>query len=126
MTAAVAALAASVTMATSAYADPPPGPLVPDPQGPGCDAFKAAVPNFKALASQPVGTVLASIPDISTFNAAISGQLNPAVNVVGVLNNGPYVVFAPSNAAFAKLPPDQLVDLKTNTPALFDLDYYHV
>jgi len=121
--AAAAALTASVTLANSAYADPA---LIPDPQGPGCDAFKASVPNFKQLSDQPVGTVLASIPDISTFNSAISGQLNPAVNVVGVLNNGPYVVFAPNNAAFAKLPPDQLEALKTDTRALFDLDYYHV
>ena len=57
---------------------------IPDPQGPGCDAFKQALPGFKNLATQPVGTALASIPDISTFDSAISGQLNPAVNIVGV------------------------------------------
>ncbi len=128
--AAIAAIAASVPVATTAYADPPPEPTpvadVPDPQGPGCDAFKEGLPNFKSLASVPVGTVLASIPDISTFNSAVSGQLNPTVNVVGVLNNGPYVVFAPSNEAFAKLPPEQFDALKANPAALFDLVYYHV
>lgn len=126
--AAAAAVAMSVAVATTAYADPEPSaPIgVPDPQGPGCDAFKTALPNFKNFANEPVGNVLASIPDISTFNQAISGQLNPAVNVVGVLNNGPYVVFAPSNEAFAKLPPGQLEALKNDPKALMDMDYYHV
>ena len=85
-TAAVAAIAMSLPLAITAYADPPPEPTpvaeIPDPQGPGCDAFKQALPTFKNLAKEPVGTTLASIPDLGTFNSAISGQLNPAVNIV--------------------------------------------
>ena len=127
--AAIAAIALSLPLAITAYAEPPAEPTpvaeIPDPQGPGCDAFKQQLPTFKSLASQPLGTALASIPDISTFNAAISGQLNPAVNIVPVLNNGPYVVFAPTNEAFAKLPPEQLDALKADPAALTDLDYYH-
>ena len=104
----IAAIVASVpfaintTFATNAYADPPAetSTPVPDPQGPGCDAFKTALPNWKDLATQPVGKALASIPDVSTFNALVSGAANPAVNIVPVLENGPYVVFAPSNEAF--------------------------
>jgi uncharacterized surface protein with fasciclin (FAS1) repeats len=125
----IAAIATSLPLAINAYADPPePIPVaeIPDPQGPGCDAFKQQLPTFKNLASQPVGTALASIPDISTFNSAISGQLNPAVNIVPVLDNGPYVVFAPTNEAFAKLPPERLEALKTDVAALSSLDYYHV
>lgn len=125
----IAAIAASLPLSVTASADPPSEPTpvadVPDPQGPGCDAFKAAVPNFKTLAAEPVGTVLASIPEISTFNSAVSGQLNPEVNIVDVLNNGPYVVFAPDNEAFAKLPPEQLDALKSDRAALLDLVYYH-
>lgn len=129
-TAGVAAIALSLPLAITAYADPPPEPTsvndIPDPQGPGCDAFKKELPAFKSLASEPIGTALASIPMISTFNAAISGQLNPAVNIVPVLNNGPYVVFAPTNDAFAALPPEQLDALKADPAALTSLDYYHV
>jgi uncharacterized surface protein with fasciclin (FAS1) repeats len=130
VTAALTAIALSIPTAINAYADPPPEPKstndqVPDPQGSGCDAFKKALPTWKNLASQPVGTVLASIPDLSTFNSAISGQLNPAVNVVPVLNNGPYVVFAPTNEAFAELPQEQLDVLKTDSRQLSDLVYYH-
>jgi uncharacterized surface protein with fasciclin (FAS1) repeats len=125
----VAAIVASLPLAISAYAAPPePTPVaqIPDPQGPGCGAFKSALPNWKGLASQPIGDVLASIPDISTFNALVSGQANPAVNIVPVLDNGPYVVFAPSNDAFAALPPGQLDAIKADPAALTTLDYYHV
>jgi uncharacterized surface protein with fasciclin (FAS1) repeats len=45
--------------------------------------------------------------------------------VIPVLENGPYVVFAPTNAAMAELPPAQLDALKADPAALFDFDYYH-
>jgi uncharacterized surface protein with fasciclin (FAS1) repeats len=126
----IAAIVASLPLAINAYADPEPAPApvtpVPDPQGPGCDAFKTALPNWKGFNTQPVGTVLASIPDISTFNSLVSGQANPAVNIVPVLNNGPYVVFAPSNDAFAAMEPGQLDAIKADPAALTKLDYYHV
>ena len=98
---------------------------IPDPQG-NCDPFKAAVPNWKALNDVPVSKALASIPDISTFNSAVSGGLNPEVNITSVLDNGPYVVFAPTNEAFAALEPGQLDALKADPAALTKLDYYHV
>ena len=127
--AAIVAIAASIPLAINAYADPTPTPQpaveIPDPQG-NCDPFKAAVPNWKALNDEPVSKALASIPDISTFNSAVSGGLNPAVNITTVLDNGPYVVFAPTNDAFAALEPAQLEALKTDPAALTKLDYYHV
>ncbi len=121
-----AAIALSVPLAVNAYAEPSaPVAEIPDPQGPDCGAFKEALPNWKGLADLPVSTVLSSIPDISTFNSAISGQLNPAVNITSVLDNGPYVVFAPTNEAFAALPPEQLEVLRTDPAALTSLVYYH-
>jgi uncharacterized surface protein with fasciclin (FAS1) repeats len=126
----IAAIVASLPLAINAYADPEPAPApvtpVPDPQGPGCDAFRTALPNWKGFNTQPVGTVLASIPDISTFNSLVSGQANPAADIVPVLNNGPYVVFAPSNDAFAAMEPGQLDAIKADPAALTKLDYYHV
>ncbi|WKG02150.1 fasciclin domain-containing protein [Mycolicibacterium sp. HK-90] len=129
--AAVAALTASLPLAVTAHADPAPtttaAPVVeiPDPHGSGCDKFKAANPEWKSLADLPAGKVLASIPDISTFNAAISGGLNPEVNIVPVLDNGPYVIFAPTNDAFAAMEPGKLDALKADAAALTSLDYYH-
>jgi uncharacterized surface protein with fasciclin (FAS1) repeats len=135
----IAAIAASLPLAITAYADPEPAPApttptttssieapIPDPQGSGCDAFKSALPTWKNFATQPVGQVLSSIPDISTFNSLISGQANPAVNIVSVLDNGPYVVFAPTNAAFAQMDPAVLEAIKADPAALAKLDYYHV
>ncbi|MCH9669314.1 MAG: fasciclin domain-containing protein [Actinomycetia bacterium] len=123
-----AAIALSVPLAVSAQAEPTTTPVaeIPDPQGPDCGDFKEAMPNWKNLAKLPVGAALASIPEASAFNAAISGQLNPAVNIVPVLDNGPYVVFAPTNEAFAALPPELLEMLRTDPAALTSLMYYHV
>ena len=123
---AIAAITASVPLAITAYADPAPTAEFPDPQGSGCDAFKQQVPAYKNLHDQQTDTAMASIPDISTFNSAISGQLNPAVNLTSMLDNGPYVVFAPNNAAFAALPPAQLDALKADPAALTKLLDYHV
>lgn len=124
------AIAVSVPLAVSAHAEPTttttPVAEIPDPQGSDCGAFKEALPNWKGLATMPVGTALATIPEASSFSAAISGQLNPAVNIVPVLDNGPYVVFAPTNEAFAALPPEQLEMLRTDPAALTSLMYYHV
>ncbi|OKH78169.1 fasciclin [Mycobacterium sp. ST-F2] len=130
VTAAVAALTASLPLAVSAYADPPPLPpptnKTQDPKGPGCDQVKVGMPDLGTLVNKPVSAALASIPSISTFNSAISGGLNPAVNVTSVLDNGPYVVFAPTNAAFEALDPAKLAALKSDPAALTNLDYYHV
>lgn len=122
----MAAAMASLPLATNAYADPPPVAQVPDPQGPGCDAFKASVPNWKDLNNQPVGVALATIPDISTFNSLIAGGVNPGANIIGVLENGPYVVFAPSNAAFAAMDPGKFDALKASSvEELTKFGYYH-
>jgi uncharacterized surface protein with fasciclin (FAS1) repeats len=130
LSAAIAAIAVSVPLAITAEADPQPvtAAPVPDPQG-TCDPVKAELAtqglDWTALDKMPVGQVLAKIPSLSTFTSAMSGGLNPAVNVVPVLENGPYVVFAPNNDAFAKLDPAELETLKTDPAALFKLDYYH-
>ncbi|HYO04921.1 MAG TPA: fasciclin domain-containing protein [Mycobacterium sp.] len=134
VSAAIAAIAVSLPLAITAQADPPPTETAtvkppPDPQG-NCDPVKAeltaAGQTWTTMDKLPVGQALANIPSISTFTSAISGGLNPAVNIVPVLENGPYVVFAPTNDAFAKLDPAQLEVLKTDPAALSKLDYYHV
>lgn len=133
--AAVAAIAASLPLAINAYADPPsPTPTTvkppPDPQG-DCDPLRkelaaSGTTTLADLDKLPVGQALAKIPSLSTFTSAINGGLNPEVNIVPVLENGPYVVFAPNNDAFAKLDPAQLDALKADPAALAKLDYYHV
>lgn len=117
----------------TAHADDPtttPQMVIAEPKGPTCDATVKSVPtgpgSLTGLAKAQSSAALASIPAISTFSNAISGQVNPEVNVAAVLDNGPYIVFAPSDAAFAKLPPEKLESLKTDPVALTALVYYHM
>jgi uncharacterized surface protein with fasciclin (FAS1) repeats len=129
--AACSALAVSLPLAVTAQADPEPTITNPlsDWQG-DCDPVRNELApsgvTKAALAELPVGQALAKIPSLSTFTSAINGGLNPEVNIVSVLENGPYVVFAPNNDAFAKLDPAQLEALKTDPAELTKLDYYHV
>lgn len=150
MAAAIAAIAVAVP---TAYADPSPtpepttapapapapvspaGPVptstkVPDPQGSGCDAYRKKVPtgpgSIDSMALQTGSEALADNPDLSTFSAAISGKLNPDINIVSVLDGGPYVVFAPTNDAFAKLDPTTLATLKSDPTVLLPTLFYHM
>ena len=142
--AAIAAIAVAVPTAVQAYADPAPGdpatpttatPVptstkVPDPQGPGCDAYRSQVPtgagSIPSMAVQTASQAIASNPDLSTFSAAISGRLNPDVNIVSVLDGGPYIVFAPTDVAFSKLDQATLATLKTDPTALLPVLFYHM
>jgi len=125
--AAITAVALSLPTAVTAHGDPAP---VPNPEGPGCDAYKEQVPvgpgSFESMATESVTTAISNNPKLTTFNAAISGQLNPQVNIVAILDNGPYNVFAPVDDAFAKLPPGQLDALSTDAAALTGLLFYHM
>jgi uncharacterized surface protein with fasciclin (FAS1) repeats len=142
--AAIAAIAIAVPTAVQAYADPAPGdpaapttatPVptstkVPDPQGPGCDAYRSQVPtgagSIPSMAVQTASQAIASNPDLSTFSAAISGKLNPDINIVSVLDGGPYIVFAPTDAAFSKLDAATLETLKTDPQVLLPTLFYHM
>ena len=103
---------------------------VPDPVGSGCDAYRnkygTGASAFAAMAAQPASQAIASNPDLSTFSGLISGKLNPDVNIVSVIDGGPYVVFAPTNAAFEKLDPATLETLKTDPVVLVPVLFYHM
>ena len=144
LVAAIAAITVAVPTAVNAYADPAPvdpaaptsatpaptSTKVPDPQGPGCDAYRNQVPSgagsIPSMALQTASQAIASNPDLSTFSAAISGKLNPDINIVSVLDGGPYIVFAPTDAAFSKLSPDTVTTLKTDPTVLLPVLFYHM
>ncbi|MFW0793396.1 fasciclin domain-containing protein [Gordonia sp. CPCC 205515] len=98
--------------------------------GPGCAAYAQANPSGPAsvdgMAAAPVATAAAANPMLKTLTAAVSGQLNPEVNLVDTLNNGQYTVFAPTDDAFAKLPPATVDQLKTDKDLLTKILTYHV
>jgi hypothetical protein len=78
------------------------------------------------MAGQTASQAIASNPDLSTFSAAIAGTLNPDINIVSVLDGGPYIVFAPTDAAFAALEPATVETLKTDPRVLLPVLFYHM
>ncbi|AQA04021.1 fasciclin [Mycobacterium sp. MS1601] len=140
LAAAVTAIALSIPTAVNAFAEPTPTPKptpppfgalstnAPEPQGPECGTYKETLPSgsFAGTSALTASAAIASIPELSTFSQAISGQVNPAVNLAGVLDNGPYNVFAPTNEAFAKMEPGELELLKSNPEELTSVLYYHM
>lgn len=101
-----------------------------DPVGPGCATYAAQVPDgpgsVAGMAMDPVATAASNNPMLTTLTAAVSGGLNPQVNLVDTLNGGEFTVFAPTDEAFAKLDPATVETLKTDAPLLTSILTYHV
>ena len=94
----------------------------PGPSGPGCPRFPdEGRGSFAALAEQPAGTALSSVPRVSAMVAAID-----AAGLLGALDGpGPLTIFAPVNAAFDAIPPAELEAMLTDTAALNSVLLYH-
>lgn len=101
-----------------------------DPVGAGCAAYAEANPSgpgsVAGLAMDPVATAAGNSPVLTTLTSALSGKLNPNVNLVETLNNGQFTVFAPTDDAFAKLDPATIETLKTDSDLLSSILTYHV
>jgi uncharacterized surface protein with fasciclin (FAS1) repeats len=80
------------------------------------------------MAEDPVATAASNNPLLKTLTAAVSGKLNPDVNLVDTLNGGEFTVFAPVDDAFAKLPKKTVKTLGTPEGAetLTSVLTYHV
>ncbi|WP_150958671.1 fasciclin domain-containing protein [Microbacterium testaceum] len=98
--------------------------------GPGCADYAAAVPSgagsVEGMAADPVATAASNNPLLKTLTAAVSGQLNPDVNLVNTLNGAEFTVFAPTDDAFAKIPAATIDGLKTDSATLTKILTYHV
>lgn len=121
------AMAPATSMAAESSASPAAaGALV----GPGCADYAKANPtgpaSVDAIAQVPVATAASNIPMLKTLTQAVSGKLNPSVNLVETLNGGQFTVFAPTDDAFAKLPADTVEKLKTDDALLTKILTYHV
>lgn len=123
----IAAMAAAGLLASTgiAQADPASG-LV----GNSCAAYAKEVPtgpgSVAGMAMDPVAVAASNNPMLKTLTSAVSGQLNPGVNLVDTLDSGDYTVFAPTDAAFAKIDPATIDTLKTDAPMLTNILTYHV
>lgn len=98
--------------------------------GGSCADYAAAVPegagSIEGMSLDPVATAASNNPMLTTLTAAVSGQLNPDVNLVDTLNSSEYTVFAPTDDAFAKLDAATLETLKTDPDLLSSILTYHV
>jgi uncharacterized surface protein with fasciclin (FAS1) repeats len=98
--------------------------------GPGCAGYAQQVPvgpgSVGELAKVPVAAAAANSPVLTTLAAALSGGLNPGVNLVDTLNGGQFTVFAPTSDAFAKIDAATLDKLKTDSALLTSILTYHV
>ena len=98
--------------------------------GPGCAAYAEQVPtgagSVEGMALDPVAVAASNNPILTTLTAAVSGKLNPKVNLVDTLNGGEFTVFAPVDEAFAKIDPATIETLKTDDALLSKILTYHV
>jgi uncharacterized surface protein with fasciclin (FAS1) repeats len=123
-----AATSSSVAMTTpapTAKADP-----AADLVGASCAAYAEQVPSgpgsVSGMSMDPVATAASNNPMLKTLTQAVSGKLNPGVNLVDTLNGGEFTVIAPTDDAFAKIDAATLEKLKTDAPLLNSILTYHV
>ena len=98
--------------------------------GSGCAAYAEAVPSgagsVAGMALDPVAVAASNNPLLTTLTAAVSGKLNPKVDLVDTLNSSEFTVFAPVDEAFAKIDPATIETLKTDDALLSKILTYHV
>lgn len=109
--------AASTDTETSAPASEDAADPAANLVGPGCADYAEQVPDgagsVDGMAQDPVATAASNNPLLTTLVSAVSGELNPDVNLVDTLNGGEFTVFAPVDDAFAKLPAETVETLGT-------------
>ena len=125
-------MSSSVMSSSTSSAAPMTGAADPaaDLVGPGCAGYAAQVPegpgSVAGMAMDPVATAASNNPMLTTLTSAVSGKLNPGVNLVDTLNGGEFTVLAPTDDAFAKIDAATLEKLKTDAPLLTSILTYHV
>jgi len=98
--------------------------------GPGCADYAAAVPtgagSVAGMAEDPVAVAAKNNPRLTSLAAAVSGTVNPRVNLVSSLDNGQFTVFAPVDEAFAKIDAARMDKFTTDAALLTGILTYHV
>lgn len=98
--------------------------------GPGCAAYAEEVPegagSVEGMAMDPVATAASNNPMLTTLTSAVSGELNPDVDLVDTLNGDEFTVFAPVDDAFAAIPEADLNAVVEDADTLSSVLTYHV
>jgi len=114
----IAAIAAAVSFSTVAAAD-----------GTGKDAYTQSVRDYFRCASTPAVDFPGTIVDAALATPALKSLADAVVaaNLAGTLSGpGPFTVYAPTNDAFAKIPPSVLAALTADVNLLTAVLTYHV
>jgi uncharacterized surface protein with fasciclin (FAS1) repeats len=128
------AASSSSTAPTSATSAAPSSAAMADPAkdlvGAGCADYAKQVPSgagsVSGMAADPVAVAASNNPLLTTLVSAVSGKLNPKVNLVSTLNGAEFTVFAPVDSAFAKIDAATIEKLKTDDALLTKILTYHV
>lgn len=98
--------------------------------GPGCEAYAAEVPDgagsIEGMSADPVAVAASNNPMLTMLVSAVSGELNPDVDLVDTLNSDEFTVFAPVDDAFAEIDEDTIDTLSTDADMLTSILTYHV
>jgi uncharacterized surface protein with fasciclin (FAS1) repeats len=98
--------------------------------GPGCAAYAEQVPDgpgsVTGMSTDPVAVAASNNPLLKTLVAAVSGEVNPDVNLVDTLNGDEFTVFAPVDDAFAAIDAKTMKSLQTDADLLTTILTYHV
>ncbi|MFD3467142.1 fasciclin domain-containing protein [Streptomyces sp. NPDC058682] len=121
--AALAAAAFFLPVALGAAAPAFAGSQQTDPFGPACASVpKEGSGSFEGMAKDPVATAASHNPELSTLVTAVK-----KAGLVDTLNNAEGItVFAPTNAAFAKIPKADLDKILADEAELTKILTYHV
>uniref|UniRef100_UPI0011AFCE3B fasciclin domain-containing protein n=1 Tax=Deinococcus planocerae TaxID=1737569 RepID=UPI0011AFCE3B len=95
--------------------------LLATPALAGGGGAPAARPATGGAACQPIAQLITNDPQFSTLLTAVQ-----AAGLAETLSSGQYTVFAPTNAAFAKLPSDTLAAVLNDPEQLRAVLLYHV
>ncbi len=101
-----------------------------DPIGPACADYavggQTGAGQGADVAPQPLTVAVSRNPKLSALSAALSGNLNHAVNLVDTLNAGQFTVYEPVDDAFSRQAPEATAALQTDAAPLTRLLTYHV
>jgi transforming growth factor-beta-induced protein len=97
--------------------------MMAEPFGPACSAVPAdGEGSFSGMADDPAATAAGNNPVLSTLVTAVV-----QAGLVDTLNSeGPFTIFAPTNDAFAALPPADLEAVLADNDLLASVLTYHV
>lgn len=98
--------------------------------GAGCADYAEMVPDgagsVEGMAQDPLSVAASNNPILTTLTSAVSGELNPDVNLVDTLDGDEFTVFAPVDDAFAAIPEADLTALAGDADNLSTVLTYHV